>query len=315
MYSIKDVEIQKIEHFGVTPIIVDSIEQVIKGDKIVCSFTFVPDRKPLRHYYDPQELQEWAFSDIKLNGILSPLWVRHHPSVPGQYELVAGLRRLKAAVILGLDAVPVKVFNWDDLSAFHAAISSNTNRQNFSALEELDNTLRLLEIKLEYDTEEVVSFLYRMNNATKGNTNQNVLVSKEAELVQQVFDSLGRITWQSFVTTRLPLCKKPVEILNAIRLGKIQYTKGIVIAGVKDETHRQNLLEDAISDSLSLSEIKQRVKALNDLLKAPAEPVSLKQRLTNTVQMAKKNQMLWSDKHKTKQLEQLLNQLEAIVMV
>ncbi len=159
-----------------------------------------------------------------------------------------------------------------------------------------------------------MSFLYRMNNATKGSINQNVLVSPEAVLVQQIFESLGRITWQSFVATRLPLCKKPVEILNAIRQGKIHYTKGILIASVKDEAPRQHLLEEAISYSLSLSEIKQRVKVSNEMTKASSEAVSLKQRLTKTLQMAKKNQMLWSDPIKTQQLEQLLSQMEAIAM-
>ncbi|MDF5733810.1 MAG: ParB/RepB/Spo0J family partition protein [Rhizonema sp. PD38] len=289
-------------------------EQLIPSHSIICTFTFVPDGKPVRHYYDLIELQKWANDDIKSNGIRSPLWVRLHPSLVGKYELVAGLRRLKAAEILGLDTVPVKVFDWDDRTAFHAAISENTSRRDFSALEELDNTLRFLECQMGYNTEEVVSFLYRMNNATKGSTNQNVLVSTEAEIVQQVFNSLGGITWQSFVATRLPMLKKPLDILNAIRLGKIHYTKGILIASIKDEDVRRNLLEESINHSLSLSVIKERVKALNGTTKAPSKPISLKQRLTLTVQMAKKNQQLWNDPDKTQKLEQLLSQLEAIVM-
>lgn len=314
MVNVKDIEIQTFDHLVKMGGLVDSIEQLIECSQILCTFTFVPDCKPIRHYYDPQELYKWAISDIKLNGILSPVWVRPHPSQPGKYELIAGYRRLKAAVIVGLDRIPVKVFDWDDCSAFHAAISENTSRQNFSALEELDNTLRLLEIRLGYGREEVISFLYRMNNALKKSINQNVLVSDEAVLVQRIFDSLGGVCWQSFVATRLPLCKKPVEILNAIRHGNIHYTKGILIARVKDETSRQNLLEDAINYSLSLSEIKQRVKASNDMIKILSEPLSLKQRLTNTVQMAKKNQMLWRDQKKINQLQDLLSQLETIVM-
>lgn len=289
-------------------------EQIIPHNSIVCTFTFIPNGLPVRHYYDLEELQQWALNDIKPNGIRSPLWVRPHPTQSKKYELVAGLRRLKAAALVKLSTVPVKVFDWDDRTAFRAAISENTNRRDFSALEELDNTLRLLEIQLGYDTEQVVSFLYRMNNATKNTINQSVLVSHEAELVRQIFDSFGRITWQSFVATRLPLFKKPVEILNAIRQGKIHYTKGILIASVKDEDSRQNLLEGAISNSLSLSEIKQQVKASNNNNKPLSKSVSLKQRLTTTVEVAKKNKMLWSDPKKTQQLEQLLTQLEAIVM-
>lgn len=287
-------------------------EQVIACQDILCTFTFVPDGKPVRHYYDPDELQQWALHDIKPNGIRSPLWIRPHPQQPGKYELVAGLRRFKAASILGLETVPVKVFDWDDRTAFHAAISENANRRDFSALEELDNTLRLLEIQLGWDAEAVISLLYRMNNAVKGTTNQNVLVSREAELVKQVFDSFGRITWQSFVATRLPLLKKPTEILEGIRLGKIHYTKGILLASLKDSETRQQLLAEVMSNSLSLTEIKQRLKALNHPSQLP-EPADLKQRLTQTMQLAKKDKALWSNPAKTQQLEKLLGQLEAMI--
>ena len=287
-------------------------EQFVSCRDILCTFTFVPDGKPVRHYYDPEELQQWALNDIKPNGIRSPLWVRPHPQQSGKYELVAGLRRLKAAGIIQLENVPIKVFDWDDQTAFHAAISENANRRDFSALEELDNTLRLLEIQLRCDTEEVISLLYRMNNAAKGTTNQNVLVSQEAELVKQVFDSFGRITWQSFVATRLPLLKKPQEILDGIRQGKIHYTKGILIASLKDAEARQQMLTEVVSNALSLSEIKQRLKVLNSELK-PSEPVTLKQRLAQTVQLAKKDKTLWNNPDKTLQLEQLLNQLEAML--
>ena len=286
-------------------------EQLIPYHDIICTFTFVPDGKPVRHYYDPEELTQWAFNDIKPNGIRSPLWVRPHPHQAGKYELVAGLRRFKAAEMIELEVIPSKVFDWDDRTAFHAAISENSNRRDFSALEELDNTLRLLEIQLGYSTEEVVSLLYRMNNAAKGTTNQNVLVSHEAELVKQIFDSFGRITWQSFVATRLPLLKKPQEILDGIRQGKIHYTKGILLASLKDTKTRQQMLTDVVKNALSLSEIKQRLKALSQ--SKPSEPATLQQRLTQTIQLAKKDKTLWSNPDKTQQLEHLISQLEAMI--
>ncbi len=134
MFSVKNLEIHNIDPLGVAAGIVDSIEQVINCSEIVCTFTFVPDGKPIRHDYEPQELQKWALSDIKPNGILSPLWVRPHPSQPGKYELVAGLRRLKAAVIVGLDTVPVKVFDWDDLNSDLAPFSIRPKKPGFSTI-------------------------------------------------------------------------------------------------------------------------------------------------------------------------------------
>jgi len=287
-------------------------DQVAPLQSVLCTFTFVPDGNPVRHYYDPDELNQWAHNDIQINGIRSALWVRPHPFQPDKYELVAGLRRYKAAEILRLETVPIKVFNWDDRTAFHAAISENANRRDFSALEELDNTLRLLEIQLGCSMEEAVSLLYRMNNAAKGISNQNVLVSPEAEVVKQVFDSVGRITWQSFVATRLPLLKKPPEILASIRHGDIHYTKGIILASVKDAETRFHLIQEATEKGLSLSEIKQRVKSLTSEVKETSKP-ALHHRLTQVMQQAKKNKRVWKNPDKSQQLEELLSQIEAII--
>ncbi|WP_088888776.1 ParB/RepB/Spo0J family partition protein [Leptolyngbya ohadii] len=302
----------------VNQVVEETQEQAIPCHQILCSFTFVPDNKPVRHYYDPHELEHWALHDIKPNGIRSPLWIRPHPHQPGKYELVAGLRRFKAASILKLETVPVRIFNWDDHTAFQAAVSENANRRDFSALEELDNMLRLLEIQLDYNTEEVISLLYRMNNAAKGITNQNVLVSPESQQVQQIFDAFGKITWQSFVATRLPLLKKPPEILEKIRQGEIHYTKGILIAGIKDLQLRNQLLQEAVLEGLSLSEIKQRLQAINgtnsqNSASSSPQTQDLKHRFSQVMQQAKKNRSIWKNPDKAQSLEQLLTQLESLV--
>ncbi|MGI0495437.1 ParB/RepB/Spo0J family partition protein [Alkalinema pantanalense CENA528] len=304
-------------------------EQEIPRRDILCTFSFVPDGKPVRHYYDSEELQQWAEHDIKPNGIRSALWIRPHPTKPAKYELVAGLRRYKAAESLNLPTVPVKIFQWDDATAFQAAIAENANRRDFSALEELDNTLRILEIQLGWDAADVVSLLYRMNNAAKGTTNQNVLVSPEAEIVKRSFATFGKITWQSFVSSRLPLLKKPNDVLDAIRQGEIHYTKGIVIAGVKDPEQRQALIQSVKQDGMSVVEIKRQVSLLNQAQaltieqsskrspkQSSSKPLSaeqFKKRLTQTLESVNKRSALWKDEQKLQKLERLLTQLEGLI--
>jgi ParB family chromosome partitioning protein len=61
---------------------------------------------------------------------------------------------------------------------------------------------------------------------------------------------------------RLPLLNLPEDVLSALRSGRIEYTKAKAIASVKDEELRQQLLEDAIANSLSLSQIKEKVRAI-----------------------------------------------------
>jgi ParB family transcriptional regulator, chromosome partitioning protein len=299
-------------------------EQLIPRQEILCTFSFVPDGKPVRHYYDKEDLYQWAVNDIKPNGIRSPLWVRPHPTKPTKYELVAGLRRYKAAELIDLKEVPVKIFQWNDDASFQASIAENANRRDFSALEELDNTLRLLEIQLGWPATDVTSLLYRMNNAAKGTTNQNVLVSPEAELVKNTFAAFGKITWQSFVSSRLPLLKKPDDVLEAIRRGEIHYTKGILIASVKNADDRHALLEAVKHDFMSIAEIKRQIAQLNQKYdleadkSSPADKSSLsleqfKQRLMQALKQADPQADLWEDTQKLQKLERLLKQLDTLI--
>lgn len=284
--------------------------QLLPRTLINLTFSFTRDRKPLRHYYDKEELGKWAEADIKVNGIQSPLWVRPLPeSSKDEYELVAGLRRYLAAEILNLDSVPALVYDWDDEEAYFASLSENINRRSFSVLEQLDGTLNLLALKLDTTLEGAVQTLYRLNNEAKKKVNQNVLVSAESEVVESVFNFLGQVSWQSFVSTRLPLLKKPPEILQAIRRGEIDYTKALEIAKIRDDHKRQELLELAITERLSLSQIKQRIAVL--ILESP-KAVTTKDRFSDTYKRVK-SAKVWEDPKKAKQLEKLIAQLEQLL--
>lgn len=284
--------------------------QPLPRKSINLTFSFTPDCKPLRHYYNKEELEKWAEADIKPNGIQSPLWVRPMPeSSAGKYELVAGLRRYYAAEILDLDSVPAIVYDWDDKQAYFASLSENINRRDFSVLEQLDGTLNLLALKLDTTPDGAVQALYRLNNEMKKKLNQNVLVSAELEQVESAFDFLGQISWQSFVSTRLPLLKKPPEILQAVRQGKLHYTKALEIAKIKDDRQRQELLELAIAEQLSLNQIKQQIAVS---LPQNHKVVTTKDRFSDTYKRVKAAKV-WEDPKKAKQLEKLMAQLEQLL--
>lgn len=287
-----------------------NILQLLPRNSVNLTFSFTRDRKPLRHYYDREELEKWVEADIRVNGIQSPLWVRPMPGdSTNKYELVAGLRRYLAAEILDLDSIPAIVYDWSDEEAYIASLSENINRRSFSVLEQLDGTLNLLAIKLDTTLEGAVQALYRLNNEVK-KVNQNVLVSDEYEIVESTFNFLGQISWRSFVSTRLPLLKKPPEILQAIREGKIEYTKALEIAKVKDEQERQELLQLAICDCLSLTQIKQYILKLAP--KSQQKASTPQDRFSDTYKRIKAAKV-WEDPKKAKQLERLMAQLEQLL--
>jgi ParB family chromosome partitioning protein len=116
------------------------------------------------------------------------------------------------------------------------------------------------------------------------------------------------MSWYSFTCNRLPLLRLPSDILEVLRRGEIEYTKAKALAQVKDETERRTLLADAIAQSFSLTQIRERVKASQ-----PAtEDAPLASRLKTTYKKAQKSKV-WNNPKKRKQLEKLLAQLEELI--
>jgi len=263
----------------------------------------LPTTQP-RRYFDPQAMQSLVES-VKSEGILQPLLVR---PVGEKYEVIAGERRYRAAIEAELTQVPVTVREMTDEQAVQYALIENLQRQDLNPVEETEGLLNLLALRLGCDTADVSSKLYRMENEAKGKITRNVSGKEDTETIEQVFASVGRMNWQSFVRTRLPLLKLPTDILDALRAGRLEYTKAKAIAQIKDETERKALLEDAIANSRSLSQIKERVKAAQP----PAEPPPLATRMATTYQLAKR-QKVWDDPKKRKKLESLLNQIETLL--
>jgi ParB family transcriptional regulator, chromosome partitioning protein len=290
-------------------------EIVVPVSKIHKTFSFTPDRKPVRYYYDQDELKEWAETDLKPNGVRTALWTRPIQKKPGEYELVAGLRRLTGCELVGITEIPIKVFDWNDDEAYAAAFDENDKRRDFSKLEELDITLNLLSKKLDMEQEDVVSLLYKMDNQAKGKITQSALGNEKVEIVEEFFTARGLLTWQSFVATRLPLLRKPPDILDAIRSSQIEYTKAVEISKLKNLEDREALLEKSISQRLSLNEVKQQVKVLLNSTKESVANLNtdLKSRFRTALRQMDKAK-IWADNEKTAKLKELLEQIEQLVV-
>ncbi|NJM22606.1 MAG: ParB/RepB/Spo0J family partition protein [Richelia sp. RM2_1_2] len=134
----------------------------------------------------------------------------------------------------------------------------------------------------------------------------------ELKIVEQVFNGLGLMTWESFANNRLPLLNLPEDILEALRKGSLEYTKAKAIAQIKETLERVAFLNQAIKENWSLSEIKQRIGEKKTPSSTPnAESDDYKERFTAATTKLKKSR-IWSDQKKRKQIEKLLSQLEAL---
>ena len=97
-----------------------------------------------RRSFDPVELDELAAS-LSAHGFLSPIVVRGVPGEDGQFEIVAGERRWRAAQRAELRHVPVIVREVDDRLALELAIVENVQRSDLNAIEEARGYEQLIE--------------------------------------------------------------------------------------------------------------------------------------------------------------------------
>lgn len=103
-----------------------------------------PGRYQPRRTMDQEELQDLAQS-IRELGVLQPILVREHPDRPGDYEIIAGERRWRAAQLAQLHEVPVLVKVLSNKETLEVALVENLQREDLSPLEEAVGLQRLMD--------------------------------------------------------------------------------------------------------------------------------------------------------------------------
>jgi ParB family chromosome partitioning protein len=101
-----------------------------------------PNKGQPRKRFDEAALSELAAS-VAQHGVLQPLLVRPLPN--GQYQLVAGERRWRAARMAGLQEVPVVIREMSEQEAAELALIENLQRQDLNPIEEAQGYRTLME--------------------------------------------------------------------------------------------------------------------------------------------------------------------------
>ena len=101
-----------------------------------------PNPSQPRKIFEPEALRELA-SSIEEYGILQPLTVRR---LGGEYELVAGERRLRAAKLAGCTEVPCILLTASDEESGMVAMVENLQRRDLDYIEEAEGLSRLMRL-------------------------------------------------------------------------------------------------------------------------------------------------------------------------
>jgi ParB family chromosome partitioning protein len=181
-----------------------------------------PNANQPRRRFSEEALEELSES-IRTNGLLQPILVRLHDERPGDYEIVAGERRWRAAQRAQLHHVPVVIREIDDAQALELALVENLQREDLSPLEEADAYHRLME-----------TFAHTQESLAK-----NVGKSR------------------SHIANTLRLRSLPSSVKALLEEGKLSAGHGRALLGAEDP---DALAQEAVKKQLSVRQVERLIQ-------------------------------------------------------
>ena len=193
---------------------------------------------------DDEEMAELVDS-IKKNGILVPVLVR--PDADNNYEMVAGHRRMHAAIKVGLRTIPAIVRDLDDDAAVVAMVDSNIQREKLLPSEKAF----AYKMKLE-------AMKHRVGRKSKENVSQ---IGTHYRADREMADELGesRNTIRRFIrlTELIP------ELLEYVDKKRIPFTNGVDISYLDKEIQKwifEYIRENGAVKSVQIAALRRAVE-------------------------------------------------------
>jgi len=181
-------------------------------------------------------------ASIKSKGLIQPVTVRE---VNGEFELIAGERRLRACQDLGLDSIPVHILKVDtDVDMMELALIENLQRDNLNPLEEAEAYL-LLADKYKLSHEEIAG---------------NIGKSRAA------------------ITNSMRLLKLPGEIKIALKNLVISAGHARALLGLETKKEMVNIFQQVRRNNMSVRETENYVKKLKEKTLAPSKRIAKPQK-------------------------------------
>ena len=191
----------------------------------------IPNRNQPRQEFNP-ELMEELTASIKENGILQPLTVRELED--GNFELIAGERRLRAAKDAGLETVPVYILSVDaDVEMMEYALVENIQRVDLKPLEKAEG-YAILSGKYDLSQDDIAKRVGKSRPA---------------------------------IANALRLLKLPPEIKSSLNSGKISTGHALAILGLRKSLQMMTLHQKVVREELSVRQTEALVKKYSESFK------------------------------------------------
>lgn len=189
-----------------------------------------PNRYQPREKFDKAQMEELV-SSIKEKGVVQPILVRWLPPEAaglGEYELIAGERRLRAAREAGLEKIPSIIRDVSDREMLEISLMENIQREDLNPVEEAEAFRRLME---------------------------------EFELTQEeLARRLGKE--RSTIANTLRLLKLPPEVKKEVREGAISAGHARALLALPNDREQKRLVSHIKQRRLSVRETEKLVESL-----------------------------------------------------
>lgn len=187
----------------------------------------IPNPKQPRLEFDQKKLDELCDS-IKVNGILQPIIIED--SGNGNFYIIAGERRTRAAKMAGLKKVPVQLRKFDEQQKLEMALIENIQRADLNPIEEATAYYNLIQM---------------------GDLSQD-----------EVAKRVGKA--RATVANSIRLLRLPEDIKKALSNGQISSGHARALLMVKTDSELHILFGKIVGQGMSVREAEEEAKKLNE---------------------------------------------------
>jgi ParB/RepB/Spo0J family partition protein len=170
----------------------------------------------IRQNFNEEELQNLA-DDIQERGILQPLVVR--VNAENSFEIIAGERRYRAAVLAGVERIPVIIREMDDAQAQLTMLIENIQRANLTPADERNYFLEL-QNKFNLSITDIAKMIHKSRSYVRDRIENN--------LVSLIQSSNVPSNEQSSQNTTAPNSELFNNVLESGELRKNSQSGGVV---------------------------------------------------------------------------------------
>lgn len=187
----------------------------------------IPNPKQPRLEFDQKKLDELCDS-IKVNGILQPIIIEDAGN--GNFYIIAGERRTRAAKMAGLTKVPVQLRKFDEQQKLEMALIENIQRADLNPIEEATAYYNLIQM---------------------GDLSQD-----------EVAKRVGKA--RATVANSIRLLRLPEDIKKALSNGQISSGHARALLMVKTDSELHILFGKIVGQGMSVREAEEEAKKLNE---------------------------------------------------